>query len=117
MQTTTEEDKSLWRRLALTSLYSSALSKKAAPKSAARRAPARLAALNYAKAVEHFLEQMTAQKLADFIADPNDFPYEAVLRPRLVTVTDQGSDGWSLQFWLAYKCRLRLVFKFDVFHR
>ena len=58
------------------------------------------------------LHTMTGRTPADF--SPGDESDLAYLRRQLSVVIDQGSDGWSVMFYVLYKLKLRAVLKFDI---
>ena len=123
--TTTAEDKSLWRQLVTAALNQDKtpakpkIKPKAKAKARAKPPAERLAALGYMKAMEKSLQLMTGANLAAFQpkADKVEGGYSLLPHRTLSVVIDQGSDGWSLMFYLLHKCRLRLVTKFDIYHR
>ena len=116
-ETGVAEDKALWRQLSLSALCPQPAPKAGAKKKPRRRQLPRIAALKYLKAIEKTVLELTGKTLAEFVASAEDLESLGDPKPTLVTCIDQGSDGWSLMWWLAYSQKLRLVFKNDPFHR
>ena len=125
MDTTTAEDRSLWRQLVGTALTTRKSVSKSDPKAAAKpkakskaRASPRSSALDYLRAMDKALQTMTGRTLADFIpGDESEGEYLLKPQPTLSVVIDQGSDGWSTMYYVLYKLKLRAILKFDIFHR
>ena len=126
METTTAEDRSLWRQLAMSTLTldkppakpKARANAKAKAKSRVKPPAERLAALEYLKAVDKTVETVTGRKLTDFGGTgAEDQACTMKMSPTMSIVIDQGSDGWSLMFYVLYKLKLRAILKFDIYHR
>ena len=91
---------------------------KAKAKSRVKPPAERLAALEYLKAVDKTVETVTGRKLTDFGGTgAEDQACTMKMSPTMSIVIDQGSDGWSLMFYVLYKLKLRAILKFDIYHR
>ena len=126
METTTAEDRSLWRQFAMTTLTlhkplpkpKARANAKAKAKRSQKPPADRLAALEYLKALDQSLDTVTGRKLSEFRQiGAEDHSCTMKLSSTMSVVIDQGSDGWSLMFYLLYKQKLRFILKFDIYHR
>ena len=69
------------------------------------------------RALDNSLRQATTKGLAAFVPDADkdrDVPLSK--RPKLVTHFDEASPDMSLDMWLRYKAKARLVAIRDAFH-